>query len=291
MVTVSENSTTPPAASSSSKRANLKTRVITALILMPVFIILARLGSWPLLLLVAAIAVIGLMEYFYLAQGRETQGSALVGVPLGLVVIYLFYIDQPQWSLVALGVGAVATFILEQARHPTEYRRSFIQVLTTLVGVLWVAFPLGCLLAIRAWPGGAHWIFAAIGVSAGTDTLAYVGGLWIGKTPLAPVLSPKKTREGAAVGMIGGIVIPAVFLAHGGLLNATTGVMLLAGPIIAMLGDLFESAVKRYFNVKDSHLRGFNLFPGHGGVLDRIDSILFVAAYLYIYGLFAGFGG
>ncbi len=114
------------------------------------------------------------------------------------------------------------------------------------------------------------------------DTLAYVFGRLFGKTPLIPSVSPKKTREGFVGGMIGAAIVMLAILYFVGSFNtqnalAIAGVSVLAS-ILATLGDLFESKLKRSINIKDSG----NILPGHGGILDRIDAMLFVAPVLYV---------
>ena len=109
-------------------------------------------------------------------------------------------------------------------------------------------------------------------------------GNMFGKTKLAPVLSPKKTVEGAVGGIIAGTLLPLGVLYQGSIdITWVMTIMFFIGAIAATAGDLLESYIKRYFGVKDSHIPGFNVIPGHGGVLDRIDSTLLVATVFYIY--------
>jgi len=114
------------------------------------------------------------------------------------------------------------------------------------------------------------------------DTLAYVFGRLFGKTPLIPSVSPKKTREGFIGGMIGAAVVMLSILYFRGILNPTYAFSIVgvsfAASILATLGDLFESKLKRSIDIKDSG----NILPGHGGILDRIDAMLFVAPILYV---------
>jgi len=109
-----------------------------------------------------------------------------------------------------------------------------------------------------------------------------------GKHKLAPRLSPKKTVEGAVAGVIGGFVSTLILLIIGNQVSSITLVMIALAPLVAVVGDLLESAIKRYFKVKDSHIPGLNVIPGHGGVLDRVDSWMMVAAFCYLYLLLTG---
>jgi phosphatidate cytidylyltransferase len=117
----------------------------------------------------------------------------------------------------------------------------------------------------------------------GTDSLAYIGGRLWGKTLLAPHISPKKTREGALVGIIGGIVPGILILLASDKLTVPLVLLVAVGPFIAILGDLVESGLKRAFGVKDSHIYGLNILPGHGGVLDRVDALILVTFFCYVY--------
>ena len=126
---------------------------------------------------------------------------------------------------------------------------------------------------------GAVYLWIAFLGTWASDTFAYLVGSKIGRTKLAPLISPGKTREGAVGGLIGTIVTVAVFGSLFQLpLHHLLALGLLVG-IVAPLGDLVQSVIKRYVGVKDSG----NFFPGHGGVLDRFDSILFAVPAVYYY--------
>lgn len=261
--------------------SNLLVRAISAFTLIPIVLGSMIAGGWVWVFMVAIVMVIGLLEFYILAHGRQSQGSAMVGIPTGLAVLVSFATGEPFASVAAVLVGCTATFILETIRHPGDLRRTRWQVLTTMGGVLYVAFPLTFLAATRNLPDGILWVLVIFALTWGTDTFAYFGGRFLGKHKLAPKLSPKKTLEGAVVGVVGGIACALLLLVPSGHINAATLVWIAIAPFIAILGDLFESALKRYFHVKDSHVRGLNVIPGHGGVLDRIDALLLVSAFSY----------
>jgi len=263
---------------------NASTRYLTAIIVLPIVIGVTSLGGIAWGISMGILALIGGAEFYNMAQGRESQGSTLLGISMIVLVIIGFYIESMSIVLMVLGIGIVLTFILEYIRHPDDPKRALIQTLTTLGGVVYVGLPLAFAIAIRnIEDDGFAWILVVFASTWGTDSFAYFGGRMFGKTPLAPKISPKKTREGAIIGIIGGF-IPA-FLIVALLLEVTTSVLvvLAIAPFIAIIGDLFESIIKRYFGVKDSHLEGLNLLPGHGGVLDRIDALLWVFVLYYIY--------
>jgi phosphatidate cytidylyltransferase len=149
-------------------------------------------------------------------------------------------------------------------------------------GALYIGWLLGLLAALRL-EAGREWAFLAVFVAVGSDTFAYFIGKSFGRNRLAPVISPNKTWEGAMGGLIGAVIVALLFtletplrLPLGYLEAALLGV---AAGIFGQLGDLVESLLKRNFSAKDSG----TLMPGHGGLLDRIDSILFSGAAVYIY--------
>jgi phosphatidate cytidylyltransferase len=271
--------------------SNLTQRVITALVVMPLVIVLTYAGEWWFVLLAVILAVIGALEFYVLARGREIQGSALTGIPMLLSILLGFQLQQPSIWLAGLLLGLLLTFILQTLRHPNDLPRSLLQCLTTLVGVIYIGFPSGFMIGIRALPDGFAWVGLVFALSWGTDTFAYLGGRLFGRTKLAPALSPGKTVEGAVIGSVGGIISALIWLSYFGKLSSFVLPLVVIGPLVAILGDLLESGLKRLFQAKDSHVEGLDIFPGHGGVLDRVDSMLLVAVVCYFYLIATGLAG
>jgi phosphatidate cytidylyltransferase len=263
--------------------SNLTQRIITALVVLPFVLAAAVIGGLPFTILAGSLGCIGVAEFYLLAQKREVQGSTFIGVPTSAAVMLAFHLQQNSVWLAALGIGAILTFALETIRHPNDLRRSLTQVVMTLAGVLYVGIPTGLLIQLRAQPDGLVWLLLVFALTWGTDSFAYVGGRLWGKTKLAAHISPKKTLEGALVGIIGGIVSGLLILVVSGKLAPALFVLVVLGPFVAILGDLVESALKRFFDVKDSHIVGLNILPGHGGVLDRVDALILVAIFASIY--------
>jgi phosphatidate cytidylyltransferase len=272
----------PTTADQSPRFSNLTLRILTAAVALPAALLVAYLDGWLMAVVVATIAVIGVVEFYILEQGRQVQGSSITGVPMSVAVTFAFYLGEDWLWIGALAAGALATFMLEILRHQ-QVGRSLWQVGSTLAGVVYVAFPLGFLIAIRGLPDGWTWALLLLIVTWGTDTFAYFGGRLWGRRKLAPRLSPKKTVEGAVVGVVGGVAVAALWLLFYGKLSVLSFVLIVIGPFAAILGDLAESAMKRFFQVKDSHIAGLDILPGHGGVLDRIDSLLLVSTLSYFY--------
>jgi phosphatidate cytidylyltransferase len=200
--------------------------------------------------------------------------TALVLVPVVVVLV----IWAPEWALTfALGlIGLLA--IQEYIRMAMEISpRARTRVLLFLLGVVYIYGPL--VLAVYLRRSNPHWLMFALLLSWAGDTTALYVGKAFGRHKLAPVISPKKTWEGAA-GSIAGALIAGGIYGHYLIPDTPLAIVLplaVAGNIAGQLGDLAESALKRRAGVKDS---GSSL-PGHGGWLDRIDSILFTVPVIY----------
>jgi phosphatidate cytidylyltransferase len=267
--------------------SNLTQRILTGVIVSPIVIALAALGGLPFAVLVAVITLVGMLEFYALAKNHPAHGSPVIGIPAGLVVIAAFALQINELWIGALLVAAVATFLLHTIRRTRDTAHHLEQAGMTLAGILYVSFPAGFLLGLRAQPNGMTWLLFVFAMTWGTDSFAYIGGRLWGKTKLAPSISPKKTLEGALVGIIGGIFASAIILGLNGVMEAEPRLPLFIlmgiAPLLAIAGDLVESALKRFFRVKDSHITGFDIFPGHGGVLDRIDALILVATFTYFY--------
>lgn len=203
--------------------------------------------------------------------------TAAVALPPVLVLILLGGIP---FKLMVGVVGVVACLELSNILRgrPTIF----------VFSLFYVAVPLLCLVILRDKEQGLAWMAVIISITWVTDAMSYVGGRLFGKTPLSPAISPGKTVEGAITGYLCGAVATILTLGATGLFNLGSLFLALLGPIAAIVGDLFESFIKRRFHVKDSHLPGLNILPGHGGIMDRIDGLLFVCVLCFLYTLLAG---
>lgn len=241
-----------------------------------VAIAIVAVGGVAFALALAVIAALGLYELYSLtAAARPLRWAGYLGA-LSLIV-FAWGMDDPEHGLL-LGLGlslilvAVAALILPRRDDITA------RMATTLLGVVYLGLPLGILVIMRDLPDGAG---AVVNVLVGVwifDTASYVGGRMWGKRPIAPLTSPKKTVEGAVVGLVvatGAVWIAGLYMDWiGGWQSLILGLAICPA---AFLGDLFESVLKRDAGAKDSG----RLLLGHGGVLDRFDALLFgsVAAY------------
>jgi phosphatidate cytidylyltransferase len=257
-------------------------RVYPALVFIPIFYFLVRyFPPSTFFVLVTAAALLALAE-FYRLHFRDGSDRIAVGLGLGLTALLLTSLQWPgmvsERSVLLLTVTTVLTYRL---LSPRELRQGLVDSAVLVCGVLYIGLTMGCLLLTRALAGGEFLIFFLLLVTWAGDTGAYYAGMSLGRWKLAPAISPNKTVEG----LIGGFMLAVLaavgarlwFLPSFGLVDClATGLLLTAAGV---LGDLAESLLKRSAGVKDSG----TLIPAHGGMLDRLDSLLFTAPAFYYY--------
>lgn len=289
-----------PAAGSS-----LPWRVFSAALFLPLLVVLAFVGGWPYLAFVEAVVVLGLLEFYRMAQAKGAWPHTVPGVLAGACLVLLLYLGHGAAAGLLVTTFSLVVLVMELRRGRPE--GSILNVGATVLGVFyvgWLGGHLGLLrtlpaevagpgpLPFGAGPGpdtGARVVLFTFLVTWAGDTGAYFVGRARGRTPLFPAVSPKKTAEGTAGGMfasmlagiLGGLwVLPRLGIQDSILLGAVGGIV---GPI----GDLVESLFKRDSGLKDAG----RTIPGHGGVLDRFDSLLFVAPVFYYYFKYMVFRG
>lgn len=255
------------------------TRIASGAALALGFLALVLFGT-PLhfFIFVEAAVVICVYEFYWMFAAAGTPGARLTGPVAAAGVAAVIYLGGGAPTLAAvLGLALVAV-ALEAMICCEDVAEA---MTNTVFAILFTAPPLACLALLRGEPDGAGLVILIVTANALCDTFAYYTGRNFGKRPLAPKLSPKKTIEGFAGGVVGAvagavavklIMLPSLGPVH------TVVAGLIAG-LIGPVGDLAESSVKRKTGVKDSG--GF--IPGHGGVLDRLDSLLFTSAVFYAY--------
>ena len=254
-------------------------RVLSGLVLIPIVLGIVQYGS-PLLFLVLVTAAVlaGWVEYIRLMRHMEIRISAVVGAMLCLLLVYCFY--RNDFYLAWLAACFMSLFIAWYASG-AEMKDALNRIAFTFLGVVYVSGLMGYFILLRGMEHGNHILFFLFMVIWSGDIAAYYVGKNIGKTPLAPEISPGKTLEGAGAGLVGsvagGLVAQQLFF-ESLPLNHCLIMALLCGTM-GQIGDLAESLFKRRAGVKDSG----SLIPGHGGVLDRLDSLMFAGPAFYIY--------
>ncbi|MBN2361256.1 MAG: phosphatidate cytidylyltransferase [Deltaproteobacteria bacterium] len=264
---------------------NLLFRVLTAVVLLPGVVWLVWIGGWWLFGLVLLATAVALYEYFHMWAGSDVRMVA-TGVLIGLGPALVSML-APRF----LGEAMVATMLLTVLGftvNPGPFETTWKRMATTVLGLAYCGVTLTVLYRLRAEAAtpaiGAGWIYLAMIVTWGNDTCAYFAGRLFGRHKLFPLLSPKKTWEGAVGGLagsIGGALLAHFWFAqHLGLVEALA-IGLVAG-VLAPLGDLAESLLKRSFEAKDSG----RLLPGHGGLLDRVDALMITGPFVYLVATF-----
>ena len=276
---------------------NLLQRILSAVVLLPVIALIVWHGEPLVSLTVAAIAVIALHELFTLFRGggyTPRRSAGYLSVMLFVVSAGVRARVQPlDWTGFALVTAILASLSVELPRRNRQ--QSLVHWALTLSGATDIGWTLAHFVLLRAISGpalragaplsflglapGAAWIVFVLTATFTSDTGAYFTGRALGRHRMAPYISPKKSWEGAVGGLltatiVGALLVPLLGLPISGLIGALLGMV---GSIAGQAGDLAESLIKRQVDIKDSG----NIIPGHGGILDRIDSLLFTAPVLY----------
>jgi len=260
--------------------AEIIPRVITALVAIPLLILIIGWG-WPWLfsLVVFLVTAAALGEYFFVAFPRRRK-ERLMGIFFGLLIplgIFLPSVGDPGLWLGGILMVIFSIYLLLGG----TLQERFQHLGWTLLGGFYIGYLVPHFVLLYRSSDGRAWLFFVLLVVMAGDTAAYFVGTWLGKRKLAPEISPGKTVEGA-VGSVGASVLAGVlggrFLLPG---LAWTETLLLSSilSLLGQTGDLFESWIKRVFSVKDSAA----LLPGHGGLLDRMDSLIFPVVFATYY--------
>ncbi len=264
-------------------RSDTLTRVWTAAVLIPLVLLLVTFApQWLYAAVVALVALLALREYLDMADKSQ---MAPLRYPAYLAVAALIA-WPPAAGDIALWTVAAA---LALAMRPTRtLEKALPGAAATLLGTVYIGLPLALLADLRRLPHGAEWVIYILVITWAGDTAAYFAGRAFGRRPMAPRISPGKTWEGGAVSLLAAALFSLAYLATF-IPEFPKGWSVAAGLAVnaaGQVGDLAESALKRSAGVKDSSA----LLPGHGGLLDRIDALLFAAPALwYIFSLRARF--
>ena len=272
----------------------MKTRLLTAAVALPILIASIVLPWWfpDTVWIFVALAVLaigaGLFEFYSLTKTLELKADAGVGYlgAAGLIVSFIFDAPAkaPDLLLIALAAFVIIVFITQTFRFQKDFSKLLTGMGVTVLGVMYVAFLGGFLVSTRVGFDpvlSTKLLLFFFVVIFGSDSGQYFSGKALGKHKLAPVISPGKTVEGAVGGLLAaaGFGALSTFLFFPDLpyrLSVPLGIVMAA---LGMLGDLAESAIKRGAGAKDAA----SILPGHGGLLDRLDSLLFNAPVLYYF--------
>ncbi len=255
-------------------------RAISGIVLVVIIAFMLITGGNVLLAFLGAVSVIGVRE-LYRIWNIDKSPLGIIGY-LGVAAYYvmLYFELTDYWLMLVLFmlVAVMATYVFSFPKYKTD------AVMVVIFGFFYVAVMLSCVYRIRQLNDGIYLVWMVFLCSWISDTCAYLVGVTMGKHKFVPNLSPKKTIEGVIGGIAGSVLLGAVY----GLIlkNYTTAFanpvptcMIIGGigALVSMIGDLAASAIKRNYDIKDYG----RLIPGHGGILDRFDSVIFVAPIIY----------
>lgn len=257
-------------------------RVLSALVALPLALGLVHLGGYWFFGLVLFAAAVTLFEWNGMtAPGDRPLQLALTA--LGVAFTALVMSGRLGSELgVGLLFGLVTVLLLVFLFRPGPMESAAQRLALSLTGLFWVGGLLGLTASLRFFPEGVAWLYVAFSISFGSDTGGYFAGRFLGKHKLYEKVSPKKTWEGSVGGVIAAVIFVLGFHLALGPKDVPTVSLLIAtafGAALGQCGDLAESLVKRSVGVKDSG----SIMPGHGGLLDRVDALLFVGVFLYLY--------
>ena len=254
-------------------------RLITGVLASTAWLLLLFLGPFPLFwLAITALAGVALAEYLTIVLPALNRQARVSLILFGLLPLAGAYSGDATGLLYGLTLALIALLLYTLSRY-AAFAQPYEVISRAGFGYLYLGLCPGYLILLMALPQGRAWLLLLTAITAASDTAAFYTGSKFGRHKLCPAISPGKTWEGFAGGLTGSLgtalVVRHFFLPEQGLLWICLIVLLLG--CLGAAGDLSESVIKRAFSVKDSG----NLLPGHGGLLDRIDSLLLTAPILY----------
>ena len=253
-----------------------KTRLISGIVLVIIALATIISGSWILFFTLLAVSLIGMRELYKVMKVSDEHVTVLelVGY-LGAVLYYIaMKADFGNYGTMAIIISMILILFVYVFGYPKYHAE---QVMAAFFGVVYVAVMLSFIYLTRSLPDGKFLVWLIFLCSWGCDTCAYCVGMLIGKHKMAPVLSPKKSIEGAVGGVAGAALLGVIYAAATQGKMAEYALICAVGALISMVGNLAASAIKRNQNIKDYG----KLIPGHGGILDRFDSVIITAPVIY----------
>lgn len=265
-----------------------KTRLLSGIVLVIIALVTIISGGYLLWGTLFLVSLIGLTE-LYRAAGVQDKGFSLLALTgaLGVASYYLLLLfgleAYSMMDMIFILIVLLAVYVFSYPKYHAD------QVMAAFFGVIYVSVLLSYIYLTRNLKGGAFLVWLIFLCSWGCDTCAYCVGVLIGKHKMAPKLSPKKSIEGAVGGVVGAALLAIIygFVFKDAMGCTTQTIWFMAGicavgALISMVGDLTASAIKRNYEIKDYG----KLIPGHGGILDRFDSVIFTAPIIFYLALY-----
>ena len=259
----------------------MKTRVISGIVLLIGVILVVRCAGYVLLFTLLGVSLIGMHELMRAFDLDKAGDRRIMLVADLCAILYYFFIwlDAERYGLMALAAALILLLFVYVFSWPHVTAD---QVLPAYFSLIYVAVMLSYVYRMRILPQGWNLCVLTFIASWGCDTCAYFAGSLLGRHKMAPVLSPKKSIEGAVGGILGAALLGGLFGAVSGSDPFRFALIGAAGAPISMVGDLAASAIKRNRELKDYG----TLIPGHGGILERFDSVIITAPVIYYLAVF-----
>ncbi|MCI5700331.1 MAG: phosphatidate cytidylyltransferase [Lachnospiraceae bacterium] len=259
-----------------------KTRLLSGIVLVLVALITIISGGPILFMTLLCVSLIGMQELYRVMGVRGEKFNLLQAAGYAGIILYygLVYFGLAQYGELALIGGLILILFVYVFTYP-KYQAN--QIMAAFFGIVYVGVMLAYIYQTRMLEAdGKFLVWLVFICSWGCDTCAYCVGVLIGKHKMAPVLSPKKSVEGAVGGVVGAALIGVIYAAVLNRNMVMYGIISAVGALVSMVGDLAASAIKRNMGIKDYG----TLIPGHGGILDRFDSVIITAPIIYYLSLF-----
>ena len=264
--------------------SSLIKRWLTGIVLVPLLLLVIFFGSEAMFAAVVILFICGgVWEYHHMVFGQGFVMEKIESLAFAVIIPLCVLSGNHQYltALLALAVMMVFVLFIGSIR---ESSFDFLSVAKVVFGIMYIPFLMSHFIAIRMLDRGIWWIVFVLVLAFAGDTVALYTGKYFGKHKLVPLISPGKTVEGL-IGLVAGstvacmiysyYLLPDVAVAH-------VAAMAFVGGMIGQLGDICESAIKRGYGLKDAG----SILPGHGGILDRLDCLMFIAPFVYYYKIF-----
>ncbi len=268
------------------EKKQLARRLMTAAVGVPVAIVFSLVGGIGFLLAMNLIIGVGLFEFYRMMEAKGIEPYKKLGVAAGLGVSWYVYFQGGLFSSLFITLVLIGVMVMELTRRDNEL--AVFHISTTILGIFYVAWLGSHIILLRRLGETAPWgdtggwfVILAFALAWGSDTGGYFFGHAFGKRKLLPRVSPNKSVEGAIGGLVVSLFVAvcAKFTFASYLSTVDVIILGVGSSVMATLGDLVESLLKRDVKVKETS----HALPGHGGMLDRFDSVLFVAPLVYYY--------
>jgi phosphatidate cytidylyltransferase len=259
-------------------------RWLTGIILVPVLVIIILFCSEAVFCAVIILFILcGVWEYNHIVFGNGFVKEKIEGLIFAIFIPLFVFWGNNQHLLALMAFSVLLVFILF-VLSIKESNFDVLSVAKVIFGLMYIPFLMSYFISLRMMEKGILWIFFVLILAFAGDIAALYVGKYFGRHKLAPLVSPGKTLEGLA-GLVSGSTIACLIFSYylfPEIPLTQIAILSFTGSIIGQMGDICESAIKRNYGLKDAS----SLLPGHGGILDRLDCLIFIAPYVYYYRIF-----